>query len=713
MLSPQKHPGPQRGEPLAAGVAKDFSLVEDETESALAHPAVLPPVVRQTGGQSWRLLLIALLSCGAAGAAALGAFLWLVNLPPTANCENTATATTDRAQLFCAQVAAESGELTDVIAALDLASGWTAEHPLHYEVQPLVEQWSRVVLKAAEQELRSSGSMAKAEALVSHIPADSPVFAQSQETIQTWNTEWEQGEAVLATAQTALEKQDWPTVSKQILALGELKNRHWRIERVSALTRQLYQERQARELLSQAIATAGPGGSDRLALALRTASKIDESTYAHQQAQPYRDRWSDLLLGLGQEKWYATELDAAIDLGRSAALNPSRAKVAQELIWISQARQLAQSSLTTWHTAPDQLVTLYRAMLLANRLPADSPYYPQAQSSVVTWRTHLGDLARLQTAQAVGQLRDADTIQVAIDQAAQVPLGHPSRVKAQTLVAHWRQEIERIEDRPYLVKAHKLASDKTPKGLQAAVQVASAIELPRALRGEAQSWVYVWNSEIQVMEDRPLLNRARSLAQQGSLSQAIAEAGGIKPGRALHDEAQAAIAEWQWEIAAAERARLRALQQAAERRRAKAAAPRESTPAIAPADQAAPAAEAPAAEALPVAPTRPSVQRQAPTQMPRTPLPERINTIPGESTAPPANTPRPVPAPLVAPAPLPTVPAAPVAPPAPLPMNLEPPAPSAPGPQAAQPQIVAPRISAQPQPEDQVAQQLRWSGTSP
>lgn len=708
MLS-QQQSGPQRGEPLAEGIAKDFSLMIDGDDSALALSEVMVPVP-QSGNQSWRLLLISLLSCFAASGAALGAFLWLINLPPTANCDNPASVTTDRAQLFCAQVAAESGELPDVLTALDLASAWTAEHPLYYEVQPLVEQWSWVVLKAAEQELRGNGSMEQAQALVSHIPVESPVFATAQETMQTWQGEWEQGEAIMATAQTALKQKDWAKASQQVLALGELNNSHWRVAQVQALSRQIRLERRAQELLSEAVATAVPGGSDRLGAALRTASQIDESTYARQQVQPYLDRWSDLLLKLGQDKWYASELDTAIALGRSAALNPSRAKVAQELIWISQARQMAQKSLTTWRTSPDQLVTLYQAMLLANCLPADSPYYPQAQSSVVSWRNHMGELARLQTAQAVGQVRTQETLSAAIGQAAQVPLGHPRRVQAQTMVAHWRQEIERLEDRPQLVKAHELASAKTFDGLQAAIQTASDIALHRALRSEAQSWIYIWTSEIQAMEDRPLLDRARSLAQRGQLSQAIVEASGIKPGRALYGEARDAIAGWQGEIAAVEQARLRALQRA-EARQAEAAVstdPAATVEALAetPLES---AATSTLNETLPVAP---APIAPAP-RWPQTPLPDHIDTVPGAAAPPKAAAPalpspqaaEPTvePAPILAPAPLPAAVPAPalVAPatPVPPPIELAPNPATAPAtePQAARP--LAPVVSVQPWPE--------------
>jgi hypothetical protein len=718
MLSQQRQSGSQPGDPLNGGIAKQFQLVAEEFEGAIGLSEVMPPPLRGDN-QTWRLLLISLLSCFAASGAALGAFFWLINLPPTANCDDAATVTTDRAQLFCAQLAAGSGDLSEVTAALALVGGWTAAHPLHYEVQPLIEQWSWVVLNAAEQELRSQGSMAEAKALIGYIPPHSPVFAQAEATLANWQTEWAEGEALVTVAQTALQQRDWATASQQMQALAALNNPHWQVDRAQALARQIRQERRAQELLDVAIATAAPGGSDNLGAALRTASQISEDTYAHQHAQPYLNRWSDLLLKLGLDKWYTSDLTTAIALGRSAALNPARAQRAQELIWLSEARQLAQQSLVTWRTAPDQLVTLYQAMLVANRVPRESPYHPQAQSSVATWRRHLGDLAQLQMAQAVGQVRQIDAYQVAIDQAAKVPLGHPRRIQAQTLVAHWRQEIERIEDRPYLVKAHALASSKTVDGLRAAIETANTVPLHRALRGEAQSWAYVWTNELQVIEDRPRLTQARSMAAQGQLSQAIVEASGVQRGRALYEEAQGAIADWQRQIAAAEQTRQRVLQRAAAR-------PEDPSPwvnlepatVVAPepftAPHPTPAASAPGIDTSPLRSPLPQ----------RTPLPERIETIPDTPSpalevapvvpprplvAPPtveAATPEPVltPAPIPAPMPLPVVPPAPLVP---VPSGAGTPTPDI-DPQATAP--VSPAISARPQPEKAEHVVLRgWS----
>jgi len=519
-------------------------------------PLINPPIARPQG--SWRWLWIAMLGSTGAGVAALAAFFWLVNLPPTANCENPATVTSDRAQLYCAQTAAESGTLEDILASLDLVAGWPSSHPLYYEVQPLVEEWSWVALNAAEREL-GDNHLEAAQALIGRIPSSSPVYPRGQEALARWQAEWDQGRGLVTKAEAALQRQDWATATAQLQALGDLENDHWRVEQVTLLSRRIQAERRAVILLDQAVAQASPGGSEGLGRALQTATQISPDTFTYQAAQVYLDRWSDLLLKLGLDRWYASSLEEALTLGRQAALNPSRAQVAQELIWLSRSRQLAQTSLQGWRTTPDQLITLYQAMLTANRIGSDSPYYGQAQSSLKTWRQHLEGMVTLQGAEVPGRLVHLDTLKLAMAQAQQVPPGHPQRVRAQTLIAHWQLTSERLEDRPYLVEAHRLAKDKTIDGLQAAIDVAEKISLDRALRSEAQGWIYVWRVQIEEIEDRPILNQARRLARQGNLFQAIAEALNVKPGRALYDEAQGAIAGWQWQVKQQELARQRAL----------------------------------------------------------------------------------------------------------------------------------------------------------
>jgi hypothetical protein len=98
-----------------------------------------------------------------------------------------------------------------------------------------------------------------------------------------------------------------------------------------------------------------------------------------------------------------------------------------------------------------------------------------------------------------------------------------------------------IEDRPMLDAAVALAEQGK---LQEAITEALKIQSGRALHGRAQGLVEEWTASIQMAEDKPILDQAKNLAYGGSLTAAINLAGQIAPGRALHGEARSAIALW-------------------------------------------------------------------------------------------------------------------------------------------------------------------------
>ncbi|HEY9761985.1 MAG TPA: hypothetical protein V6D07_05640 [Trichocoleus sp.] len=647
----------------------DLAGLVEGSDAAVPFPDTIlyPPHAKTT--PSWRWLLIAFASSCAAGGIAIGAFLWLINLPPNVDCENPSTSSTERAQLYCAQVAAESGELSDIVASLELLGQWTPDHPLYSEVQPLVNQWSETTLAAAREKLDQS-DLNGAIALINHIPRSSPSYDLAQAELAEWRQDWQRGEAIYAKGQEALKKKDWGTVSNQILALAEVSNGPWVTEKVQSLSRQVRQEKQAQRLLAQAVATAAPGGIDRLSGALRAASQIERDTYTWKEAQPFMDNWSDQLLSVATDKWYAAQLDEAVSLSRRAALNPKREQVAQDLIWLSQARKLALKSVSDWRTSPEQIMGLYQAMLLANQVGPESRFHPQAQSSLNTWKVHLQDLSQIQVAQTIGRFQNREVLKVAIASASAVPPDHPRRQQAQTLVSHWAREIQRIEDRPYLVQAEQLAQAGSIGGLKAAISTASQIQLGRALRPDAQNWIYVWNHQVETLQDQPILNRARAFAAEGNLVQAIAEARLIRADRPLFESAQSEIWAWQSRIRALELAQIRARQAEREALQPKERSPKPETktsasPEVAPTSTLAP-------ESDPAPQWSEPYSNEEDTDTGR--LPTRIETVPAEvlppiETAPVQQRPQvPIvesggaPAPLAEPAPIDVQPPAPLAP---------------------------------------------------
>ncbi|MEO0708404.1 MAG: hypothetical protein AAF050_22455, partial [Cyanobacteria bacterium J06649_5] len=126
-------------------------------------------------------------------------------------------------------------------------------------------------------------------------------------------------------------------------------------------------------------------------------------------------------------------------------------------------------------------------------------------------------------------------------QASKVAQGRALRIEGQTYIAEWEDRIEIIEDQPIMNAAQTLAA---AGDLDEAIVEAQKVAEGRALRADAQTAIKGWVEEIQTIEDQPILIRAENFAARGRLTDAIATAALIGPGRALSDEAEVSIAIW-------------------------------------------------------------------------------------------------------------------------------------------------------------------------
>ena len=108
-------------------------------------------------------------------------------------------------------------------------------------------------------------------------------------------------------------------------------------------------------------------------------------------------------------------------------------------------------------------------------------------------------------------------------------------------IAEWSRQIQILEDQPTLDLARTFAQKNN---LSSAIQTAQQIRPGRVLRGEAEEAIITWTLQLQIAEDKPLLEAANALATQGRFSLAIQTVAQIKPNRPLYDEAKEAIARW-------------------------------------------------------------------------------------------------------------------------------------------------------------------------
>lgn len=500
------------------------------------------PTQRSSGAWNWLIVWLGLTAfCGGTGAVA---FLWLSSIPPLPDCKQVSPLTTDADRLYCAQQAVQTGELDSLAKGLELVKSLPKEHPLHSKAERFMVEWSQSVLGLARQKL-AQNDLEAAIAIAQKIPPNTPLRKQADSEIAAWKKNWDQGSKIHNQIQTALKNQAWQEALKQVKALAEVKSDQWQ-QQIGPLRRQVRLERQARSQLERARFMVAAEGdvAMRVGQAIALAQEVDPNSYAYEEARGDITRWSRSLVELATLRLQEGDRTGAIAAVQPLPLNtPLNAQV-RDLVWIAKAQQLADDRKVSSTPLLQQIWQLSTVILAVRGTAPASPFYSQAQATLPLLERQLQDWIQLHTATSVAQAGNKLALQLAIQYAEAVVPGRPGRVHAQTLIARWRRDIQRIEDHPYLLTAHELAKAGTIPQLKAAIAEASRIAPKRALRSEAQAMVARWTRQIQTIEDRPILDQARALAKQGKLAKAIQTASKIRLNRALRKEAQGAIREW-------------------------------------------------------------------------------------------------------------------------------------------------------------------------
>ena len=623
--------------------------------SSSSHQA--PPREGKRTFWQWQLIWLSLLvGFGVTGAAA---FLWLLTMPPPPNCQQLSPLAADGERLYCAQQAAKSGKLEQLESAIGLVQAWPKEHPLYSQGQHLIGEWSKALLGFARAKIEQ-GDLKGALDIVAKIPKTSPSYPEVQEAVTAWEKNWQEGQKLYDTALAALKSEDLRKAWDYAQALFKLENIFWSQKRYNELIQQISLERNGWQRLQEARDLAKEGTPQKFAEAIVLARKIDPQLFARAKAEKEIEGWSRTLLAMATKRLGAKDLPGAIEAASVVPQDSPLFAEAQDLM------QLGRAQAVTWNQSISTPLAQHIFILLegqgaASKIAPGRPLYKQAQTQIENLQVQFQDLVRLQVASTIANFGQTGAFQMAIEQAQRIGPKQPRRVHAQTLVAAWRREIQRIEDKSFVSLAKQLAEPATVEGLKggiaqlllvsqnrprrveaqtllaqwtkrieviqdqpfldeaialakqgklgAAIEKASEIKSGRTLYAKAQDNVYQWVSELQVAQDRPILDRAAELASGGSLSAAIDMASQIGYGRALHSEAAGAIGRWSAEL----RANTAPPPAAAEPAREYAPAPREEEYAPAPRQQEyAPAPEqAPAPE-----PYYPPARQEAPAPEP-------------------------------------------------------------------------------------------------
>jgi len=393
-------------------------------------------------------------------------------------------------------------------------------------------------LKIGDQKFQA-GQLNEAIKIARKIPAGVSAYKLVEQRIDGWQAIWSKAQAIYDKVEQLLRKSNWNQAFAEAGQLTYVDNKYWATTKYEQLTKLIRLTREASAQLDKARDLSKSNLVDDLLAAIKEAQKISRQSYAYKQAQDLIAECANKLVKLAENRLEQLNWQGAIDIANKLPPILKLPQMKSDLINLAQAISSAESG-----TSAD----LEKAIASAQKLRSDRPLYKRAQQLIGRWQRETEDVARLERARMFASSGLTTDLKTAITEAEQIPSGNPRYQEARADIGRWTRQVETIEDQPYLDRANQIAAFGGLASLQEAVQEASRIAPGRALYKQAQEKIAQWTETMQRQQDQPYLDQARTLANGGDLSAAIAAAQQIKSGRALYREAQNEISGWQADL---------------------------------------------------------------------------------------------------------------------------------------------------------------------
>ncbi|MEB3291737.1 MAG: hypothetical protein VKJ24_01115 [Synechococcales bacterium] len=509
-----------------------------------ATSAWATPIVQQ---HQWTILFSTLLAL-AAGTGTI-AIWWLSRLPPPPECDKLGLLSTDSDKLECAHLAAQTGKAEDVVKAIQLIQDWDQNHPLHGRSQRSLEQWTGLLMNLARERLAQK-DLDGAIQLTQQIPESSPIYAQVQEEVTYWQAERNRGQKLYDKILESLKQQFWNDASGLLAKLTLVEDASWQ-SRLPEIRKLISDEKAAGFHLKQAQVFAKNNPPQTWGRAIALTDPINRETFVWQSAIKEIQTWRDQIFALAAQKLGQRDVATAATLVQSIPRNVEISPENRNLVRLVRASEVDAEN-NPRSPLLNQLIHIWIAKQNLQEIDPKSRFRKSADNLSPRLDLQVEDLFQIEIARTMASLGQVSALEGAIVQAQQVQTKRPLRLQAQTLIAQWQQDVERIEDRPILTQAEQLAKTGNLNQLRQAVQLIAQIQNNRAFYRDAQTNRNTWVAQIQIQEDRPILNEARSIAQGGQLGRAVQVASRIAAGRALYGEAQQEIANWADQLQAIE-----------------------------------------------------------------------------------------------------------------------------------------------------------------
>ncbi|MDB9431821.1 chromosome segregation ATPase [Microcystis aeruginosa] len=386
-----------------------------------------------------------------------------------------------------------------------------------------------------------AGNLEQAIAKARQIPNNMAVAAIIEERIAKWQGTWTEGNEILSKLEENLRASNWNQSFRLAVDLLNLNNEYWATIKYNEAIAKITVAREDSSKLDNAFNLFARGGLNNWFKVIEEARKIQASSYAYQEAQKLIGKTEDKLKEYAERLIEQKQWQALRDLANES---PKDLKIKAD---ITDWSLLSEAALDAETGTVDGLEA---GILGLEQIDASRPLHQTALAMKERWQLQIQDVKILSEARDLAQAGTIEQYSAAIAKAGEVPRNNPLWSQAQQEIGSWNRQIQVIEDRPILERAQEIALPSDINSLSSAIIQARAIGKNRALYRDAQREIRGWQVRIERMEDQPILDQAQALANLKDYSTAIETANQIPPGRALSSEVSQNIRRWRRELRA-------------------------------------------------------------------------------------------------------------------------------------------------------------------
>ncbi|MDB9541780.1 chromosome segregation ATPase [Microcystis aeruginosa CS-1036] len=386
-----------------------------------------------------------------------------------------------------------------------------------------------------------AGNLKQAIAKARQIPNNMAVAAIIEERIAKWQETWTEGNEILSKLEENLRASNWNQSFRLAVDLLNLNNEYWATVKYNEAIAKITVAREDSSKLDNAFNLFARGGLNNWFKVIEEARKIPASSYAYQEAQKLIAKTEDKLKEYAERLIERKQWQALRDLANQT---PKDLKIKAD---VTDWSLLSEAALDAETGTVDGLEA---GILGLEQIDASRPLHQTALAMKERWQLQVQDLKILSEARDLAQAGTIEQYSAAIAKAGEVPRNNPLWSQAQQEIASWNRQIQVIEDRPILERAREIAIPGDINSLSSAIIQARAIGKNRVLYRDAQREIRDWQARIERMEDQPILDQAQALANLKDYSTAIETANQIPPGRTLSSEASQNIRRWRRELRA-------------------------------------------------------------------------------------------------------------------------------------------------------------------